>query len=142
MYHAITRARVRSLWRRIGAGDYGAAVSTAAPGLRFRFVGDTPISTELTGRDAFEVWFRELFDRFPGLRFTARDVVVRGWPWDTTVVVRLDVAATLSDGTPYRNETIQWIRLRWGRMVSDEILEDTKRLDEACRRQEEFAGRQ
>ncbi|MFD7641747.1 nuclear transport factor 2 family protein [Kitasatospora sp. NPDC059795] len=135
MYHAITRAKVRSLWRRIGAGDYLAAVETAAPDVRFRFVGDTPVSAELTGRDAFEDWFRALFARFPGLRLTLRDVVVRGWPWRTTVVVRLDVEATLADGTAYRNEAVQWLTLRWGRMTADEVFEDTKALDEACRRQ-------
>ncbi|WP_051732756.1 nuclear transport factor 2 family protein [Kitasatospora phosalacinea] len=135
MYHAIVRARVRSLWRRIDAGDHLAAVATAAPDLRFRFAGDTPVSASFTGRDAFEQWFRAFYERFPGIRLTPREVIVRGWPWRTTVVVRLDVAATLADGTPYRNEAVQWLTLRWGRMVADEVLEDTKALDEACRRQ-------
>ncbi|GLW74099.1 hypothetical protein Kpho02_63970 [Kitasatospora phosalacinea] len=135
MYHAITRARVRALWRRIGTGDYRAAVATAAPDLRFRFAGDTPVSAEFVGRDAFAEWFRALYERFPGLRLTPREVIVRGWPWRTTVVVRLDVTATLADGTPYRNEAVQWLTLRWGRMTADEVLEDTKALDAACRRQ-------
>ncbi|MFE9424800.1 nuclear transport factor 2 family protein [Kitasatospora sp. NPDC006697] len=91
MYHAITRARVRSLWRQVNAGNYRAAVGAAAPDLHFHFHGDTPVSARLTGRDAFERWFGELMERFPTLRSTVRDVVVRGWPWNTTVVVRLDI---------------------------------------------------
>lgn len=136
MYHAIVRARARRVWRRIGGGDYGAAVAMAAPELTFRFVGDTPLGADLRGRDAFAEWFRAVFDRFPGLRLTLTDVVVQGWPWNTTVVIRLDVAATLADGSAYRNEAVQWTRLRWGRMVSDTVLEDTLRLADACRRQE------
>ncbi len=136
MYHAILRARIRRLWRRIGAGDYRAAAAVAAPDLYFRFAGDTAMSAQFTGRDRFEAWFAGVFARFPGLRLDVRDVIVRGWPWDTTAVIRLDVAATLADGTLYRNEAIQWARIRWGSMVSDEVLEDTKRLAEALGRQE------
>jgi ketosteroid isomerase-like protein len=135
MYHAIVRARIRSLWRQIGAGNYRAAVAAAAPDMKFRFAGDTPISAEFTGRDRFEEWFRGVLDRLPGLRLTPTEVVVKGWPWNTTAIVRLDITATLADGSAYRNEAVQWVRLRWGRMVSDEVLEDTKLLDEALRRQ-------
>lgn len=51
------------------------------------------------------------------------------------MVTRFRVEATLGDGTPYRNEGVQWVRLRWGRMVEDYVLEDTVRLAEAVRRQ-------
>ncbi|KAB8187012.1 hypothetical protein FH610_003365 [Microbispora catharanthi] len=140
VYHWITGLRVRRLWRRVGTGDYRAAVAIAAPDVLFRFAGDTPLSVQARGREAFEAWFRDLFARLPGLRLTLRDVVVRGWPWNTTVVVRLDAAATLADGTAYRNEAVQWVRLRWGRMVSDEVLEDTQRLADALRRQAAATG--
>lgn len=136
MYHAIVRAKVRRLWQRVGRGEYQAAVKVAAKDLRFRFVGDGPLGADLTGAGAFEDWFAAAFIRFPGLRLTLRDLVVSGWPWNTTVAVRLDIAATLADGTPYRNEGMQWVKLRWGRMTSDVVLEDTQRLAEACHRQE------
>lgn len=136
MYHAIVRARVRALWRRVGAGDYAPAVAMAAPDLRFHFLGQTPIGAELIGPREFEGWFERLFALFPGLRLTLRSVVVDGWPWDTRVVVQLDVFARLADGSDYRNRAVQWVRLRWGRMVLDEVFEDTKALDAACAVQE------
>lgn len=43
---------------------------------------------------------------------------------------------TLAEGGEYRNEGMQWVTLRWGRMVDDYVLEDTARLAEALRRQE------
>ncbi|KAA2252410.1 nuclear transport factor 2 family protein [Solihabitans fulvus] len=136
MYHAVVRAKVRKLWTRVAAGDYRAAVAMAAPTLRFRFVGEAPPAATLTGPVEFERWFADLFVLFPGIRVSLADVVVRGWPWRTTVIVRLSIEATLADGTPYRNEGIQWVTLRWGRMVEDYVLEDTARLYAAVRLQQ------
>jgi len=132
MYHWIVRRRVRSLWKRVGAGDYEAAVALASEQLSFRFIGDTPISATFVGRERFRRWFMELFDLFPGLRLTIIDVASSGWPWRTTVAVRLSIAAQLADGSAYRNEATQWVGLRWGRMVSDVVLEDTAALERAC----------
>jgi ketosteroid isomerase-like protein len=135
VYHAVVRAKVRRLWKRVGAGDYRAAVELAAPDVRFKFVGDPPVGAAFTGRDEFERWFLGLQETLPGLRITLTDVVVRGWPWRTTVVTRLTMATTLADGSDYRNEGVQWVTLRWGRMVDDYVLEDTARLADALRRQ-------
>jgi ketosteroid isomerase-like protein len=134
VYHAIVRNKVRRLWERVGAGDHLAAVHLAAPDVRFKFVGEPPIGAEFTGRDRLEQWFREMQEVLPGLAITLVDVVVRGWPWRTTVVTRLTMAGTLADGSEYRNEGVQWVTLRWGKMVDDYVLEDTARLAAALRR--------
>ncbi|MFF2772871.1 nuclear transport factor 2 family protein [Streptomyces bacillaris] len=133
MYHWVLRKRVRALWRKVGRGEFEYAITLASEDIRFRFIGDTPISAEFTGRDRFRQWFEDLFDLFPGLRLTLTDVVSRGWPWRTTVAVRLSITATLADGSIYRNEATQWLMLKWGRMMTDDVLEDTKELDRACR---------
>jgi ketosteroid isomerase-like protein len=138
MFHAIVRSMVRRTWRRVGDGDYGAAVAMAAPDMRFRFVGDTAMGADVRGPAAFRAWFARLAEYFPGLRLDLVDVVAGGWPWDTTVAVRLRVCGTLDDGTAYDNIAMQWIKLRWGRLVDDIVLEDTLRLDNALRRQEEL----
>ncbi|WP_439680609.1 nuclear transport factor 2 family protein [Embleya sp. MST-111070] len=135
MYHTIVRAKTRRIWARMARGDYRAAVDMAAPTVRFRFVGDAAPAAELVGRDAFEQWFADLYTLLPGLRLRLTDVVAKGWPWKTTVVVRLAVSATLADGSRYENEGIQWVTLRWGRMVDDYVLEDTARLAAAIERQ-------
>jgi ketosteroid isomerase-like protein len=137
MYHAIVRRKVRNLWRTVGSGGggYRQAVALAAPDMRFRFVGDTPMGADLRGREAFADWFERFERTFPGLRLTLQDIVVQGPPWNTSVVTRLTVRGTLADGSGYENEAIQWVRLRWGRMVEDTVLEDTLRLDQAYRKQ-------
>jgi ketosteroid isomerase-like protein len=131
MYRAIVRAIARRTWRRIQAGDHEAAVSMAAPDIRFRFVGDTALGADVRGRRAFRAWFEKFNELLPGLRLSLVDVVVGGWPWDTTLVVQLRVTGTLPDGTPYENLAIQWAKLRWGRLVDDLVLEDTLKLNSA-----------
>lgn len=137
MYHAIVRRKVRNLWRTVGsgAGGYRQAVALAAPDVHFRFVGDTAMGADLRGREAFADWFERFERTFPGLRLTLQDVVVQGPPWNTSVVTWLTVRGTLADGSAYENEAMQWVRLRWGRMVEDTVLEDTLRLDRAYRKQ-------
>ncbi|MRH90264.1 nuclear transport factor 2 family protein [Nocardia sp. SYP-A9097] len=135
MYHAIVRLIVRKTWRRVGAGDFGAAVEMAAPDVRFRFLGDTPLGADVRGQQAFRDWFDLLQQHLPGVRLQLEDVVAGGWPWNTRVAVRLRVSSTLNDGTPYRNTAIQWLTLRWGRMTDDLVLEDTLTLDAALRQQ-------
>lgn len=100
--------------------------------MEFRFLGDTPLAARLTDAPSFEAWFAGISTFLPGVRLTLVDVVAGGPPGNTTVAVRLRIAATLADGSEYRNQAVQWARLRWGRLVFDEILFDTKALDAAC----------
>ncbi|MEW9529720.1 nuclear transport factor 2 family protein [Microbispora sp. NPDC049125] len=132
MYHALVAARVRGLWRRIETDGFEVAVRQATPGMTFTFVGDTPLGARLTGREEFRGWFERAVALLPGLRISAEDVTVAGPPWNTRVAVRLAVRATLRDGTVYTNQGVQWIRLRWGRLVDDWVLEDTLALARAC----------
>jgi ketosteroid isomerase-like protein len=120
------------VWRAIAAHDAQAPARMAADDLRFTFVGDTPLGAELTGREPFRAWLEGVFARFPDISFAVRDVAVHGGPWRTCVAVRLDVTATLADGTSYTNRACQWITLRWGRMTEDWVLEDTQALAAAC----------
>ncbi len=131
MYHAIVRFLVRRTWRRTGSGDYDAAVSMAAPDLRFRFLGDTALGADLHGPEAFRDWFTRFGRLLPGVHLELVDVVANGWPWNTKVATQLRVTGTLSDGTAYDNTAMQWLTLRWGRLVDDLVLEDTLTLQRA-----------
>jgi ketosteroid isomerase-like protein len=127
----IVASKARATWQRIAAGDLEAAGKLAHTDMRFRFVGDTALGADLRGKDAFLAWFRATSQRLPGLTFRVEDVLVGGWPWNTRVAVRLAIAAPLPDGTTYRNQGVQWLKLRWGRMIDDWVLEDTIALQRA-----------
>jgi len=86
---------------------------------------------DVVGREAFAQWFDDVYRTLPTIRFAVSDVVVKGPPWSTTVAVRLRINATLADGSSYDNEAVQWIRLRWGKLLDDWVLEDTLALSRA-----------
>jgi ketosteroid isomerase-like protein len=136
MYRAIVAARTRAVWRRINQQEVDVPWRMAAPDLHFTFVGDTPLRADLRRRDEFRAWLAATFALFPTLKFTVDDVAVSGWPWRTRVAVRLQIHATLADGSAYSNVATQWLTLRWGRMTEDWVIEDTVALDRACRVQQ------
>lgn len=139
MYHAIVRRRVRGLWSELDRGNYQPIIETAAPDVSFRFIGETPLQADLSTRAELETWFRDLFERFPSIRFTPEAILVNGWPWKTLVNVRLRIDVVLADGTEYTNTASQWVALRWGRMVEDLVIEDTLALQRACAIQDRYA---
>jgi ketosteroid isomerase-like protein len=129
MYKFIVKQKVRRTLARLSAGDYEAVVKMFGPRSRFVFSGDHALGGERHGQDAAREWFREMLRLFPGITIEPRTVVVNGWPWNTVVATHLTISATLSDGRAYRNEGMQLLRLRWGRVVEDLIFEDTLKLD-------------
>lgn len=66
-----------------------------------------------------------------GVRFEPTEIVVAGGPWNTVVTTRLRITATLPGGSDYANEGVQFLRLRWGKVVEDHIYEDTQKIARA-----------
>ena len=71
---------VRATFRRVGQRDYETLLKLSDPSVVFGGTRQT--------RDALRRWFERLFVLFPGLRFEVKEVAVRGWPWDATVMVQ------------------------------------------------------
>ena len=62
-----------------------------------------------------------------GLQIFADEVVVRGWPWDTTLAVRgTDHLVTPAGERVYANRYVIWGRMRWGLLREYEVYEDTQ----------------
>jgi ketosteroid isomerase-like protein len=134
MYKLIVKRIVRRAFARLSEGDYEPVVRQFGPQSRFLFAGDHALGGERRGQDAVRDWFRQMLGLFPGIRIEPQDVVVNGWPWNTVVATHLSISATLPDGRPYRNEGMQLLRLRFGRVVEDLIFEDTLKLDAELKR--------
>jgi ketosteroid isomerase-like protein len=128
MYHLIVKRRVRQGFQALSAGKYEEVLRQFAPHVRFSFAGDHALSGERHSIEAVRQWFQRLYQFFPGLQFEIHDVVVNGWPGNTVAATRFSVRATLPDGRAYRNSGMQYVRLRWGRIVEDHIYEDTQTL--------------
>src|SRR5258708_37242323 len=129
MYTTIVRRIVRSGFRALSAGNYEQVLRRFHPQVIFSFIGPAPLGGERRGVEAAREWFQRLFSYFPGIEFTVRHVIVQGWPWNTLVATQLSVAAPRADGSMYRNEAMQFLHLRWGKVVEDRLYEDTYKLE-------------
>lgn len=128
MYGVIVRHNVRAGFRSLSAGKYEQVLRQFDPQISFSFVGPAPLGGELRGIEAAREWFQRLFTYFPGLQFTVRQVIVQGWPWNTLVATRLLIAAPRPDGSTYQNSMMQFLHLRWGKVIEDQLYEDTYKL--------------
>lgn len=133
MYRLVVRRIVRRTYRRLTREEYEKVVAQFAPSARFLFAGDHAFGGERRGPDQIRAWFEEAFELFPDLRLEPDQILVGGWPWDTWIAVHFRVRATLRDGSPYRNEGMQLLHLRWGRAVEDYLFEDTQKLAAALK---------
>jgi hypothetical protein len=61
--------------------------------------------------------------------------VVAGPPWNTRLAVRLSDRI----GDDYANEGMQYLRMRWGKVISDEVFVDTEKVADLERRHPEIA---
>jgi ketosteroid isomerase-like protein len=127
MYHAIVERKLRSVFARLGAGDFRPMVDTLAHDFRYRFEGDSPIGGVRSSRESMRLWWERMYRLFPGLSFEVRDVVLSGPPWRTRIFTLLDFVKPLPDGTRYTNVAMQRMVMRWGRITEIHTLEDTQR---------------
>jgi ketosteroid isomerase-like protein len=128
MYIAIVRRIVRTGFRALSTGDYEQVLRQFDPHVIFSFAGPAPLGGERRGIADVREWFQLLFSYFPGMQFTVHQVIVQGWPWNTLVATRLTVTAPCPDGREYQNNAMQFLRLRWGKVVEDQLYEDTYKL--------------
>lgn len=128
MYHFIVRKIIIRAFRDMSEGNYETALNQFSPDVHFLFEGEHAMGSELHGIKPVRQWFERVFRLFPGLQLKVKQVIVSGWPWDTTVATRLQVEATLRNGQLYQNSVVQIVRLRWGRVVDDYLLENTQKL--------------
>jgi ketosteroid isomerase-like protein len=133
MYRRIVEGRIRTAWRHLAQHDYDYVLDQFAPEFEYSFAGDHALGGTRHSLESMSGWFERLFGLFPAIEFTVKDVLVKGWPWRTLVVVLVDVRTEVA-GEPYRNEVAQTIELRWGRIVWIRTLEDTQKLAGALRR--------
>ena len=127
MYHAIVEHKLRSVFARLGQGDFWPMIDSLAPGFVYRFEGDSAIGGVRSSRVSMQLWWERMYRLFPGLSFEVQDVVVSGGPWHTRIFTQLEFRKPLPGNTPYSNVVMQRMVMRWGRITEIHTLEDTQR---------------
>jgi ketosteroid isomerase-like protein len=128
MYANIVAGNVRSSWKQLNDHNHLGLIAQFAPSFRYEFFGFHALSGVRHSKKAMEKFFERVFNIFPNAQFEVSNVLVKGMPWDTTVVALVKINATLENGQPYQNQISQTIRIRWGRIVEIMTLEDTQKL--------------
>ena len=131
MFRAVVRRVTKGVYRRLSEGDYESVVSSFSSRPVFFFLGDHALGGRLEDKELIGKWFERLFRLFPDFRLHPEVILVNGFPWNTVVATRFTATATLPDGRPYSNQGMQFLRLRWGRIIEDFVYEDTGILSAA-----------
>ena len=126
MYHAIVKRIALQNFLRVNQKDYAAILKGCSSDVHHRFGGHHALGGERHDREALERWFERLGRLAPTLQLTVHDVWVKGFPWDTTVIVRWSAVQDLPDGSPYNNHGVHIIRMRWGKVFDIDANEDSQ----------------
>jgi ketosteroid isomerase-like protein len=127
MYHAIVKRIALQNFLRVNQKDYAPILKGCSPDVHHRFGGHHALGGERHDCDALGRWFERLGRLAPTLQLTVHDVWVKGWPWNTTVIMRWSaVQDLLPDDSPYNNHGVHVIRMRWGKVFDIDANEDSQ----------------
>ncbi|GHO57251.1 nuclear transport factor 2 family protein [Ktedonobacter robiniae] len=128
MYHFILKQILCKNFKSLSQGDYESVLARFAPDVHFVFLGKHALGANYRDRAPVRAWFQRFYRLLPGIQFQPHTMLVNGWPWNTVVATHFSVETTLSDGRLYHNVGMQFLRLRWGRVVEDYVYEDSEKL--------------
>jgi ketosteroid isomerase-like protein len=137
MYHFIVKKVATRNFERVNEKDYEALLKNCAADIHHRFGGNHALGGERHDKEALRRWFDRLGRLGPSLKLKVQDVWVKGFPQDTTVIIRWTATQTLPDGSPYANHGVHIVRMRWGTIVDIDANEDSQVVAESM---QVFAG--
>jgi ketosteroid isomerase-like protein len=127
MYHWLVDKQVRKVVAKSRAGDMGPTLALWADDGHFEFPGESSWAADLHTKAEIGTWY-ERFARV-GLQLVPDEVLVKGWPWRTTVCIHFTDHATGADGeVVYENRGVLLARMRWGRITYGTVYEDTQKV--------------
>lgn len=133
MYHAFVRSKITDNFRSLGKKPAVVGRGGLDPRVEHVFAGAGAIGGRRHSAAGFGRWLTRVYRLFPDLHFEVRNVVVSGWPWDTTATVEWHSEATTATGQPYANDGVHVIRLKLGKIVSMHVYHDTARVERTLR---------
>ena len=139
MYRWFVARTVRKVFAANSRGDWDVAYGKFADDVHFRFPGDHELGAEYHRKADTAGWFARVKDLFD-LDFEVQQVVVRGWPWNTTACTRYVIRYTLPDGEPVENRGMQYLKIVWGKVKADHLYLDTQIVARSIERTKTLRG--
>ncbi|MEX0785915.1 MAG: nuclear transport factor 2 family protein [Dehalococcoidia bacterium] len=129
MFGWLAGVMLRRSIRRVNQGDIGPFLSAYADDATFVFPGQNSWAGEHRGKAEIERFYRRFVQ--VGLQADAHEIVVNGWPWDTTVCVHFTDRAKAPNGTVvYENTGVIFGKIAWGKIKYQHVYEDTEKVAE------------
>ena len=126
-YAGAVRAILRRNAAALFAGDPKPLLRMYAPDATMVFPGVHSWGRTYRGRDEIEAFLRRF--HASGLRGELGAIFVEGPPWATRIAIEFDDHACDAHGTKvYENRALIVLRTRWGRVVHEELFEDTQKV--------------
>lgn len=131
-YRAGTRALLRRNAAALLAGDPGPLLAMYAPDATLTFPGDHSWGRSYRGKDEIAGFLRRFVAT--GLQGEIGAIFVEGPPWSARIAV--EFADWIDEGGTrvYENRAVLVFQTRMGRVVAEEVYEDTQKVAELDRR--------
>ena len=126
MYHPIVKRVALKNFLRVNERDYTGVLKGCSPDIHHRFGGDHALGGERHDREALRRWFERLGRLSPTLKIKVLNIWVKGWPWNTVVVVRWTAVQDMPDRSAYDNHGVHIIQMRWGKVFDIDANEDSQ----------------
>jgi ketosteroid isomerase-like protein len=124
-YTGAIRALLRHNVAALQAGDPAPLLRLYASDATLVFPGRHSWGRTYRGRDEIEAFLRRFLAA--GLRGELGAIVIDGPPWRTTIAVEFEDEARDGAGKRiYENRAVIVLRTRWGKVVTEEVYEDTQ----------------
>lgn len=125
MYGWLVKQLAERAIRPLSVGETSTLEMFIADDARFEFPGQHPFAADHDSKDEIKQWLRRFAHFQP--QFQIHDVIATGWPWNIRVAAHFtDRIGGVDDPTPYVNEGMCLMRLRWGRIVEERVFLDTQ----------------
>src|SRR3954451_6611995 len=128
MYSWIVGQALRRLEKQLTGGEVDKLMAAYADNAVMVFPGDNTWSGEYRGKVAIRTWV----ERFVALKptFEVGDAAVAGPPWNMRIFFRFTDRIVAPDGFEYRNAGMEYVRMRFGKIVEHRVHLDTEKVTE------------
>jgi len=135
MYASIVEKKARAAFEAVNQHDYDAFNKLCVANVTHRFGGDHALGGVRHTLAGLRLWFERLGRVMPTLILKVEEVWVKGWPWDTTIILRWTATAQPLDGGDYVNHGVHLVGMRWFKVTSIDANEDSQVVAKVLQRQ-------
>ncbi|OQN99975.1 hypothetical protein B0A48_14180 [Cryoendolithus antarcticus] len=134
MYNLIVARISKKNFEAVNNKDFDSILKQCDAKIHHRFGGNHALGGERHSREVLSRWFQRLGRLSPELKLTVKDIWVKGWPNDTTVIMRWTATDRDNpDGSPYRNHGVHIIRMKWFKVVDIDANEDSEAVAQSMK---------